>query len=149
MQSPTTAATRTEGVRPGRARPRAAQRGRARWHWSWALWLSLALVLAQGLGSAHRTAHGLLHHEWHPVLRMGTIAAAEPVASAWRQLFGEHGSDAQCLLYDQMSHGDCAPMAAFSLLPAAAPALPAPAVARTAPRRTRIAVRARGPPAAA
>ncbi|MFT4195808.1 MAG: hypothetical protein QM614_14340, partial [Ottowia sp.] len=82
--------------------------------------LPLALLAAQWLA----LAHGVLHVRGaaHP----GAVAVlAQPPAHAghgWLdRLFGDHGSSADCRLYDQSAGGDQAPGAAAVDLPVGGP----------------------------
>lgn len=144
-----TAAIRTgDGARSARAEPRARAAGAARHGWLWAAWLACALVLAQSAGFVHQSAHVPLHRGGTPPAGATAIRAASPVEAMLLQLVGDHGDEAQCLLYDQMSHGDLAPTASAVHLPATRPCGTGPAHVASAPCGTRIAVRARGPPIA-
>ncbi len=83
------------------------------------LWpLVLALLVAQTLGLVHGVAHS-------PVQQVAHAAAAQHDDAAHGlidTLFSGHGSDAECRLYDQLSHGDtvaCVPSVSLPLqLPA-------------------------------
>lgn len=69
------------------------------------LWpLVLALLVGQTLGLVHGVAHS-------PVQPAGHVASAQhddPAHGLIDTLFAGHGTDADCRLYDQLSHGDTA-----------------------------------------
>lgn len=75
----------------------------------------LALLMAQTLGLVHGVAHS-------PVLPAGHVASAQhddPAHGLIDTLFAGHGTDADCRLYDQLSHGDtaaCVPAISLPLL---------------------------------
>jgi len=105
--------------------------------------LALALLAAQGLGLAHRVAHG--------PLASSLVAAEDDGAHFGGDHFGgahERGS-AECRLVDQTAQGDALPVAALPALP---PRVPAPLPARLDAQRGEalaLAPLARGPPACA
>ena len=82
--------------------------------------LALALWLATTLGLVHRTLHG------HVPVQLAAMAAGEGEAGGaghgLSALFGGHGSDADCRLYDQLSHGPAALCVPMLMLPVQLPA---------------------------
>ena len=84
------------------------------------LWLLLfALLAAQTLGLLHRVAHApdfaaqSQVAAWH-------VQASDDKPQGWMQsLFGAHGDESGCLLFDQLSHGGCLPSVAAVVLTAA------------------------------
>ena len=105
--------------------------------------LALALLLAQTLG----LVHGQLHATTQQLAQAHSQASSEAPAARWSGLFDAHGSAADCLVFDQLSHGDAAP-----LLPLLArPPLPVAAglldfVQGLIPARRSAPFDARGPP---
>ncbi|GAA4334157.1 hypothetical protein GCM10023165_09830 [Variovorax defluvii] len=82
--------------------------------------LALALWLATTLGLMHRTLHGhALSHA--PAAAAGQSETGHPVHGL-SALFGGHGSDADCRLYDQLSHGPAALCVPALMLPVQLPA---------------------------
>jgi hypothetical protein len=83
------------------------------------LWpLVLALLVAQTLGLVHGVAHS-------PVQQVTRAAAAQhddPAHGLIDSLFAGHGTDADCRLYDQLSHGDTAACVPALSLPVLLPA---------------------------
>lgn len=83
--------------------------------WATVCCLACLLLLAQTLG----LMHGVVHGHQTPVLgaELRQAAARKPVAvavadsgaSRLASLFSSHDSDADCRLYDQVSHGIAAP----------------------------------------
>ncbi len=64
---------------------------------AWLLgWLMVALVGMQTLGAMHAVAHGV---------PSGSSESAQ-LHSPLQDLFSGHGGNADCQLYDQVSHGD-------------------------------------------
>ncbi len=77
---------------------------------AWLATLALAVLLGPWLGALHQIVHlRPAHSELHE-------------AAAFHGVFGQHGSQADCLAYDQLSHGDALPSAAVCLPPVACPA---------------------------
>jgi len=74
--------------------------------------LALALWLASTLGLVHRTVH---FGGAHPAASVGAVQA-QPHAHGIGAFFGLH-TDAECRLYDQLSHGFAAPSVALVVLP--------------------------------
>ena len=115
--------------------------------------LALALWLATTLGFVHRTIHGPLAApaEAQSQSRAADTAAprADDAAHAhgMAALFGEH-SDADCRLYDQLSHGPAAPCVPAILLPAMLPAATFAFLEGEALARWVALFDARGPPVA-
>ncbi len=123
---------------------------RPAWHGLACVGLLLALVLTQWLGVVHASLHietGSAHHGTDT----GTLPWSHPttghVHATWLSgLLDEHGSASDCRLYDQISHGDCAPTPLLARL------APAPLVVSVMPVTTGPAfrvpawARARGPP---
>lgn len=87
------------------------------------LWLLVcALVAVQALGLAHSVAHGVRPAPAHDSAA-GTAANDGDGGRGWASgLFAGHEDDAGCLLYDQLSHGGCLPLAVAPSLPAVPPA---------------------------
>jgi len=109
--------------------------------------LVLALLAAQGLGLAHRVAHGA------PLLAGGPGGAGAAVASLpddGRALGFDSPHEpgtAECRLVDQTAHADALPVAALPALPPRVPApLPVRLDAQDGEARTQAPL-ARGPPA--
>lgn len=77
-----------------------------------AVWILVGmLLLAQTLGLMHGVVHG--HQNHHPIQTQaadhGHAAVAGQGASWLASLFSSHGSDTDCRLFDQASHGSAAP----------------------------------------
>ena len=120
--------------------------------WAWVL---IALVLSQSLGFIHGSLHGEsayaapskgASHVTDTSGRAPATLAGHDLAALLAALYSHHASGSDCRLYDQMSHGDCAPTAAVVFVPlriAAASELPM-ATGRSV--TTRAWVQARGPP---
>lgn len=82
--------------------------------------LAFALWFATTLGLVHRTIHG--HADSHaPVVAVVEEAGAGHGAHGLSALFGTH-TDAECRLYDQLSHGPAALGVPAVVLPALLPA---------------------------
>lgn len=84
---------------------------RARQSSAWLL--ALALLLAQTLGLVHGQLHASAQQLAHAHAASGEGAPADP----WEGLFGTHRSAADCLVFDQLSHGDAAPSLPLLALP--------------------------------
>lgn len=120
--------------------------------------LALALWFASTLGLVHRTLHS-------PDAGPGLVASFAIASSAPDQataapsdqavdgvasqglvvLFGHH-SDAECRLYDQLSHGSSAPCVPLLVLPLLLPAATFAYLEGEALARWVVLLRARGPP---
>jgi hypothetical protein len=84
------------------------------------LWfVLLALVSMQALGLMHSIAHGA---RGASVPRTAARQAAADDQRWEAGLFSGHDDGAGCLLYDQLSHGGCAPVPVPAALPVIAPA---------------------------
>ena len=84
--------------------------------------LVLALWLATTLGLVHRTIHTPLASHSHAHAAVSPHAGeADHASHGLVALFGEH-SDAECRLYDQLSHGPAALCVPALLLPVMLPA---------------------------
>lgn len=126
--------------------------GRPAWHRLACVGLLLALVLTQWLGVVHGSMHvesvAAHHHDddthaWH-----GSRPAPDPTFATWlASLLDGHGSAADCRLYDQISHGDCAPAALLEPLAPARLVVSALPVIAGQVGRVPAWARARGPPA--
>ena len=82
--------------------------------------LAFALWFATTLGLVHRTIHG--HAGSHaPTVAVVEEGEADHVAHGLSALFGTH-TDAECRLYDQLSHGPAALGVPAVVLPAMLPA---------------------------
>ncbi len=131
--------------------------GRPAWHGLACVGLLLALVLTQWLGVVHGSMHvesvAAHHHDdddgahahahaWH-----ASHPAPDQTFATWlASLLDGHGSAADCRLYDQISHGDCAPTPLLlPLAPARLAASALPVIAGQAVRMPAWA-QARGPP---
>ncbi|MCB2006198.1 MAG: hypothetical protein KDH93_14365 [Rhodoferax sp.] len=117
--------------------------------------LLLALVLTQWLGVVHGNMHvesvAAHHHDdahAHAHARHAPHPAPDQTFATWlASLLDGHGSAADCRLYDQISHGDCAPTPVLvPLAPARLAAAALPVIAGQVGRMPAWA-RARGPPA--
>ncbi|NPC57255.1 hypothetical protein [Caenimonas soli] len=86
------------------------------------LWLMLfALVAAQTLGLVHRVVH---LSQFEGKAEVVSVHAQDEGhhSHAWTEtLFGGHGGESECRLFDQLSHGGCLPSVAVVLLPVTAP----------------------------
>ncbi|MDM0068294.1 hypothetical protein [Variovorax sp. J31P207] len=84
--------------------------------------LAFALWAATTLGLLHGTLHGAAAHA-HPHADAATAAVASKAAASrgLSALFGVH-TEAECRLYDQLSHGAAAPCVPPVLLPVLLPA---------------------------
>jgi hypothetical protein len=110
---------------------------------AWMVHLTVAaLLLAQSLGLQHR----VVHQPGGPFVIAGASAQATPAVAA---LFSGHTLDADCRLFDQLTHGDMAslPVLAMPCDFSEAPRLATVPCGRTlAPARSYC---ARDPPASA
>lgn len=108
-------------------------------------WLVAAMLLAQALGLMHGIVHAPHAGALHQSVAGGQLDGE--LAQGWvARLFAAHDDDSACRLYDQTSHGDCAPAVGalplpvllapdfFAIFEALAPSLPA------------ALIQARGPP---
>lgn len=105
------------------------------WGRSWLAALVLALLMGPWLGALHRIVHA-----------PGADAQVH-AADGFKDVFGPHHRAADCLAYDQLSHGDALIAQALILAPHTCPAAPAWAGTAWAPLRPLAAFRARAPPA--
>ncbi len=114
--------------------------------------LALAVVLAQTLGLMHGVMHGNVHSPQVELAEQSELAYGSDDhdhdhSDSWvERLFGSHGDESDCRVYDQLSHGDAAPATAgptlpLSLTPFVFSLLPGLAVARW-----HALFQARGPP---
>ena len=118
--------------------------------------LALAVVLAQTLGLMHGVMHGNVHSSLAEQAEQSELASGSDDhdhdhdhdhSDSWvERLFGSHGDESDCRVYDQLSHGDAAPATAgptlpLSLTPFVFSLLPGLAVARW-----HALFQARGPP---
>ena len=114
--------------------------------------LALAVVLAQTLGLMHGVMHGNVHSLQVELAEQSELASGSDDhdhdhSDSWvERLFGSHGDESDCRVYDQLSHGDSAPAMAgptlpLSLTPFVFSLLPGLAVARW-----HALFQARGPP---
>ena len=114
--------------------------------------LALAVVLAQTLGLMHGVMHGNVHSLQVELAEQSELASGSDDhdhdhSDSWvERLFGSHGDESDCRVYDQLSHGDAAPATAgptlpLSLTPFVFSLLPGLAVARW-----HALFQARGPP---
>ena len=99
--------------------------------------LALALWFASTLGLVHRTLHS-------PGAASGRVVKSVASQSP-TTLFGHH-SDAECRLYDQLSHGSSAPCVPLVVLPLLLPAATFAYLEGEALARWVVLLRARGPP---
>lgn len=121
-------------------------------HWALSpvLVLACALLLAQALGLAHRIVHGPQLSSLQAVSQAATAevpAASAVVADGFlTQLFAGHQGEADCRVFEQLSHADTLPAVPLLALPALVP-LPPVALA-VAGRFIRLILpfQARGPP---
>ena len=82
--------------------------------------LALALWMATTLGLVHRTIHSPLTAHAHAAAAKQADAGSH-ATHGLTALFGDH-SDADCRLYDQLSHGPAALCVPSLLLPVTLPA---------------------------
>lgn len=108
--------------------------------------LAFALWFAITLGLLHRTIHGHLATQAQAVA-MADEGQADPAAHGLSALFGAH-SDADCRLYDQLSHGPAALGVPALVLPAMLPAATFIYLEGEALARWVALFDARGPPSA-
>ena len=84
------------------------------------LWpLVLALLVAQTLGLVHGVAHSPVQAVAQQVSHAGPVQHEHGLIEA---LFSGHAGDAECRLYDQLSHGDAATSVPALALPVLLPA---------------------------
>ncbi len=87
------------------------------------LWpLLLALLVAQTLGLVHGVAHSPVQQVAHVASAQHDDHAHDPAHGLIDILFAGHGTDADCRLYDQLSHGDTAACVPAISLPVLLPA---------------------------
>jgi hypothetical protein len=108
--------------------------------------LVLALVWAQGLGLWHSVVHGDASHTTRAGVAPLVAQDTGQAPSLLQRLFDEHELDADCLFFDQHSHGDAVAGAdtAITALALVAPALVASHALAVA--RWHALFQARGPP---
>ena len=85
--------------------------------------LAFALWVATTLGLLHGTLHGMPHGA-APAAALAVSAHADPSTARQQglsKLFGAH-TEAECRLYDQLSHGSAAPCVPPVFLPVLLPA---------------------------
>ena len=92
-----------------------------------AAWLLCALVLAQAQGLMHGIVHGHPEPAGHALHAPGLAPDHHEAGSSqmhhvleqnWvLRLFGGHGEDATCRLFDQLGHADCLPGVPALVLP--------------------------------
>jgi hypothetical protein len=82
--------------------------------------LALALGLATTLGLMHRTIHNPLAAHAHAQAESVERGGASHASHGLFALFGDH-TDADCRLYDQLSHGAAALCVALLVLPVLPP----------------------------
>lgn len=116
-----------------------------------ALWVGVlvALVLSQWLGVLHAGMQVQPGHTAHAHgMAMGSPAQphGHGVADILVGLFSDHGSVADCRLYDQISHGDCATTSAPTDLLSVQWPITTSRVAAGLSGATRAWIQARGPP---
>ncbi|OUM03365.1 hypothetical protein [Variovorax sp. JS1663] len=107
--------------------------------------LAFALWLATTLGLMHRTLHG--HALLHAPAAVAGQGEAGDAGHGLSALFGGHGSDADCRLYDQLSHGPAALCVPALMLPVQLPAATFLFLEGEALARWVALFDARGPPA--
>lgn len=108
--------------------------------------LVMALLWAQSLGLWHSAVHVVHSQHDHASAQPGPDVARTRGASAWERLFSSHEDAADCLFFDQLSHGDAVTLAIshsvpLEALPAVLPHGPVLWVARWFSQ-----FQARGPP---
>ncbi|CAN7338397.1 hypothetical protein LJR130_001830 [Variovorax sp. LjRoot130] len=108
--------------------------------------LALALWFATTLGLVHRTIHSPLAAHAHAAAS-AHAGEADHGSHGLVALFGEH-SDADCRLYDQLSHGPAALCVPALLLPVMLPATTFAYLQGEAIARWVALFDARGPPSA-
>jgi hypothetical protein len=88
--------------------------------WFWALLAMLAL--APLLGSLHSVAHPPAVSKSLQAAAAQAKPAAHVHAAGWsKRLFGEHSSESDCRVYDQLCHGEALHSAYLLALPFALP----------------------------
>ena len=107
--------------------------------------LALALWLATTLGLVHRTLHG---HAFSHAPAAAVQDEGRHAGHGLSALFDGHGSDADCRLYDQLSHGPAALCVPALMLPVLLPAATFLFLEGEALARWVALFDARGPPAA-
>jgi len=112
----------------------------------WAL--AFALWCAATLGLVHSTLHNPLSgHSDGPLAAVSSAHGDEPSKErGLAALFGDHHSDADCRLYDQLAHGPAALGVPAVILPVIPPAAVFAALAGEAIARWVALFDARGPP---
>ena len=117
-----------------------------RWLQSLSLCCAAALVLAQAQGFMH----GIVHDRHDVVSSESPVVPAQhPHAEAgWvDKLFGGHGDEAACRLFDQTSHSDLAPVLITTVSPLGSTCSFLGMHAALAPLPLPALFQARGPPA--
>jgi len=107
--------------------------------------LAFALWFASTLGLLHRTIHGHAAAQAESFVAAGEVKAGH-AAHGLSALFGDH-NDADCRLYDQLSHGPGALCVPPLLLPVTLPAATFAYLEGEALARWVALFDARGPPA--
>ena len=102
---------------------------------TWLAALALAVLMGPWLGALHQIVH----------LRPAHTELRE--SAAFHGVFGQHGSQADCLAYDQLSHGDALPSAALCLPSVACPAATVWTCLAAPASEAFTAFRSRAPPA--
>ncbi|WP_076997332.1 hypothetical protein [Variovorax sp. KK3] len=112
--------------------------------------LALALWMATTLGLMHRTLHGHAFSQGaaHEAVQGDAGHVDHGHGHGLSALFGGHGSDADCRLYDQLSHGPAALCVPVLMLPVQLPAATFLFLEGEALARWVALFDARGPPSA-
>lgn len=112
-------------------------------------YLVLALLLAPLLGSVHALVHGVAPGQ-HALTGLDLTppdGMANSAGAGWLgELFSSHGGAADCLVFDQLSHGDTLPCPTGAAVPAQAVALWAPGGAAQVLLAASALYKARAPP---
>lgn len=125
------------------ASPHALTRNRAAGLWAW---LIAAMVLAQSLGFMHGIVHAVPAQVERQVCPLQAEVHGRAITGWVADLFAVHDDESDCRLYDQFSHGDCAPAMPVLCIPSLAVADFSRIFEAPSPVTPAALVQARGPP---
>ncbi len=125
----------------------------------WGAVMALSLLFSQTLGLLHGRVHNASHTNLQPqsvvqaeeqlepgLLPAGSVSVGTKLLNALQLLFADHQTESDCLVYDQLNHGDAAPGVAVVTLPLSIQAFLLSLLSGLAVARWHALFQARGPP---